>query len=142
PLNGKLPSWIVRIAKVPDSAALLAFTPESVSCWDFARPRRYIGAAGHFPPPDTTRLPSTNVANQLSALADWYAFRGVDDWAADCFERAREMGAPISSLQLARCYWKVGRREDAEREFRLAITGKEAPADYLSACLRAVAGEL
>ena len=49
-----------------------------------------------------------------------------------------QTGAKISSLELARLYWQVGRRDDAIREFRQAIEHKEAPADYLELCLGAV----
>jgi len=40
----------------------------------------------------------------LSVLGEWYAFRGVDDWAVECLEKARKGGAAVSSLTLARCY--------------------------------------
>jgi hypothetical protein len=39
---------------------------------------------------------------------------------------------------MARCYWKLGRVDDATREFRDAFSKKEAPAQYLELCLSAV----
>jgi hypothetical protein len=73
-------------------------------------------------------------------LGEWYAFRGVDDWAVQLLEKAARNGADVSSLTLARCYWKLGRLADAAREFRSAIADQEAPKDYLNHCLAAVTG--
>jgi hypothetical protein len=71
-------------------------------------------------------------------LGNWYAFRGIHDWAASMLERARAAGADVSPLLLARCYWQLDQREDAAREFRAAIQRNEAPAEYLTLCLNAV----
>ena len=60
------------------------------------------------------------------------------DWAAEFLEEAQQAGGDVSHLELARCYWQLGRREDAAREFRQAITHQEAPKDYLQLCVQAV----
>jgi eukaryotic-like serine/threonine-protein kinase len=43
----------------------------------------------------------------LAVLGEWYAFRGVTDWAVEFLEKARAGGATDSSLTLARCYWEL-----------------------------------
>jgi WD40 repeat protein/serine/threonine protein kinase len=80
--------------------------------------------------PDETEL--------LQTIGEWYAFRGVDDLAVAFLERARTNGAAVSSLQLARCYWKLDRPADAGREFRAAQRRKEAEPAYLSLCIQAI----
>ena len=78
-------------------------------------------------------------ATALSTLGRWYAFRGMDDWAAELLERARAGGtAEVSSLTLARCYWRLDRPADAAREFLRAMRRNEAPAGYLNLCVAAV----
>jgi lipopolysaccharide biosynthesis regulator YciM len=69
---------------------------------------------------------------------EWYAFRGVNDWAIQFLEKAALKGADVSSLTLARCYWQLGRMADAAREFRSAFADRKSPADYLNLCLAAV----
>jgi hypothetical protein len=74
----------------------------------------------------------------LATLGEWYAFRGVHDWALDCLTKARARGVDVPSLVLARCYWQLARTKEAADEFRNALTRREAPADYLRLCLDAV----
>jgi WD40 repeat protein len=42
-------------------------------------------------------------ATSLAVLGEWYAFRGVCEWAVEFMEKARVAGAEPSSLTLARC---------------------------------------
>jgi hypothetical protein len=77
-------------------------------------------------------------AATLATLGEWYAFRGVNEWAVQLLARARADGAKVSSLTLARCYWQLDRRDDAAREFADAVKHDEAPAAYLRLCLAAV----
>ena len=54
-----------------------------------------------------TRLPQARAAfasapNDLAAIltfADWYAFRGVDDWAVEFYEKARSAGAAFPQIE-------------------------------------------
>jgi hypothetical protein len=78
-----------------------------------------------------------NDPDVLKRLGEWYAFRGKNDWAIECLERARTAGAEVSPLMLARCYWHLGRREDAQREFNAASSRNERPAEYLNLCIAA-----
>ena len=51
---------------------------------------------------------------------------------------ARTNGAAVSSLMLARCYWKLDRLAQAQQEFEVARQKQEAPAAYIDLCLRAI----
>jgi hypothetical protein len=80
----------------------------------------------------------------LAALGAWYAARGADTWAVDCLVRARDLGATVDATTLARCYWRLGRFKESEREFRAALNGRSNPAEraYLTLCLEAVTREV
>jgi WD40 repeat protein len=94
-----------------------------------------------------TRLPRAREALKrnekdpaaLITFGEYYAFRGKHDWAAEFLEQTRNAGGEISSLTLGRCYWQLGKLEQARREFQLALERSEAPADYLKLCLEALA---
>ncbi|MEK7866079.1 MAG: protein kinase [Planctomycetota bacterium] len=69
-------------------------------------------------------------AEALATLAEWYAFRGVWDWAAELFERARLAGASIDGRLLLTAYWRLDRAEDARRELaRLREARELSPFD-------------
>jgi hypothetical protein len=107
--------------------------------WDLSLPQRFREQLERFAPAGYAPLDlSPNDPISLRRLGEWYAFRGRDDWALMCLERARAGGTAVSPLLLARCYWRLNRTADAQREFRAALAAKEAPADYLNLCLRAL----
>jgi hypothetical protein len=77
----------------------------------------------------------------LATLGEWYAFRGMDSWAIDFLTRARERGAAVAPLALARCHWNLDHLPEAQREFQIALEQAADPAEkrYLNWCIRAVA---
>jgi WD40 repeat protein/serine/threonine protein kinase len=79
-------------------------------------------------------------ASALATLGEWYAFRGMDDWAVELLAGARERGAGVSPLTLARCYWKLNRNGDARREFQVALEESKDPGEqtYLACCIQAI----
>ena len=83
---------------------------------------------------------NVNDAEALATLGAWYAFRGKNDWSIESLERAREHGASIPAETIARCHWKLGRFDDAQREFQTGIVESkdEANRNNLALCLRAV----
>lgn len=83
----------------------------------------------------------TENPQSLAILGEWYAFRGICPWAIEFLEKAREGGAFVSSLMLARCYWENNDFGASIREFQTAIELKEAPDHYLALCLAAVRRE-
>jgi WD40 repeat protein/predicted Ser/Thr protein kinase len=108
--------------------------------WDVTEPTQLDGYE--------TRLQSARSAlavrpddpTALSILGNWYAFRGVADWATDLLERARSGGAAVSPLTLGRCYWIRGDIAAARRELGRALSAGEAPAQYLGLVLAALDG--
>ena len=76
----------------------------------------------------------------LATLGEWYAFRGMDHWAVDFLGRARERGAAVAPLTLARCYWNLNRNAEARREFQIALEQSKDPGEqtYLGWCIQAI----
>ena len=74
-------------------------------------------------------------AAALAVVGSWYAFRGMPEWAAEFLEKARQKGAAVSPLTLARCYWQLNRFDDAQKELYRAMEIHEAPETYLNLCL-------
>jgi eukaryotic-like serine/threonine-protein kinase len=79
----------------------------------------------------------------LATLGEWYAFRGVNHWAVGFLVRARERGAAVAPLTLARCYWNLNRNGDARREFQIALeqSNDSAERTYLGWCIQAIDSE-
>lgn len=139
---------IVQLKATPDlRRVVIAFQDGRISVWDF----------DHTWGPDHIDLPALQERVSqalvriskgehdpagLAALGQWYAFREVDHWAVDLLEEARASGQEISSLTLGRCYWRLGRRAEAAREFRAALdrSGDAPPSrlQYLQMCLTAI----
>ena len=127
------------LAISPDGQVILSGGADAtVRKWDLSRPVKYRAMAEPLASlyyaldadPDNPKL--------LKSLGEWYAFRGRDDWAVQCLERARAGGESVSALVMARCYWNLNRPAEAAREFRLAMERHEAPASYLALCVAAV----
>jgi WD40 repeat protein len=132
---------IHALAVSPDGSVILAGGADGIiRKWDLSLPQRYRNQLDRFPPAIYASLDANpNDPKSLQVLGEWYAFRGRDDWAAKCLEQVRAAGGgTVSPLLMARCYWKLNRVADADREFRAALAAKEAPADYLNLCLAAV----
>jgi tetratricopeptide (TPR) repeat protein len=83
-----------------------------------------------------------NDTSALGVLGEWWAFRGIDDWAVDCFEKARAGGVTVSPLLLGRCYWNLDRFADAKREFTNALAVSRDPQEqfYLKLCINSING--
>ena len=77
-------------------------------------------------------------AAALATLGTWFSLHERDEWAVGLLEEARRNTNDVSSLTLARCYWRLGRLGDGAREFRRAIQKKAASSFYLTLCLDAV----
>lgn len=73
-------------------------------------------------------------------LAEWYALRGLWDWATDLYQQAREQGALVRDLDLARCLWQQGQLDLAAAQLELAAG--QAPEVYLELCRNAIQVEI
>ena len=106
-----------------------------IRVWDFTVPQKFLDYAHRLDQAraELRQTPDDPVA--LASLGEWYAFRGIDDWAAELLEVARAKGANVSPLQLGRVYWRLDRPEKAAAELERAIRSQEAPVNYLRQCL-------
>jgi WD40 repeat protein len=128
---------VMKVVFCDDVTSLSCARDGLIKRWDWDRPGRYEYFEKSVPQAREALIRDSNDAGALREFGRWYAFRGVYDWAVEFLEMARAEGADVTSLELARCYWHLGRRDDATREFRQAIDRREAPVDYLSMCLKA-----
>ena len=109
--------------------------------WDWERAARYDEFGQSISKAREALVRDPNDADALAVFGQWYAFRGVYDWAAEFMEQARTAVPVFPASISARCYWQLGRMTDAEREFRKAMELHEAPDDYLALCIRAVSSD-
>jgi tetratricopeptide (TPR) repeat protein len=132
---------VSSVAIAPDGRTALSGSDDnSLKVWDFA----WVSAQRDFEPrvaaAQQKLRQSPNDAAALATLGDWYALRGVDHWAVDFLTRARERGAAVAPLALARCYWNLDRLAEARKEFQAALEQSEDKAErtYLGWCLAAI----
>ncbi|MDM8005482.1 MAG: protein kinase [Phycisphaerae bacterium] len=130
---------INSLAVSRDGRVLLAGSEDrTVSIWDFDLPQRFRVFEPRAAAARERLVLQPQDAGALLILGEWFAFREGDYLAADHLERARKAGAAVSPLLLGRCYWRLGRLNEAKQEFQQALQAHEAPADYLQQCLQAV----
>jgi WD40 repeat protein len=78
----------------------------------------------------------------LVSMANWYVARGAEPLALRLLSDAAAAGARVSNLQRARCYVALEMWSDAQTHYELAAVASEAPAEYVRACLLAVAAKI
>jgi predicted NACHT family NTPase len=94
---------VTSVAFTGDGRLLSGSFDHTAVLWDFSVP-----AADRELEPRVARAVETlrvrgHDAMSLAVLGEWYAFRGVCEWAVEFIEKARAAGAGPSSLTLARC---------------------------------------
>lgn len=113
---------VTAVAISPDGrTALSGSLDNTLICWDLSR-----GIAERsFEPRVAAALDRLQRAGDdpaaLATLGEWYAFRGMDPWALDFLTRARERGAAVAPLMLARCYCNLNQNAEARLEFQIAL---------------------
>jgi eukaryotic-like serine/threonine-protein kinase len=135
---------VSSVAIAPDGRMVLSGSfDRTLRLWDFT-----LGVAHRAFEPRVTSAQArlrqaAGDAVALATLGEWYAFRGVDHWAGEFLARARERGAAVAPLTLARCYWNLNRNSDAQREFRIALEQSTEPGErmYLGWCIQAIDDE-
>lgn len=58
--------------------------------------------------------------DDLLILGKWFALHGIDDWAIEFFDRARNSGAPVDPLDMATCYARFGHAAEAAESYKQA----------------------
>lgn len=107
------------VAFSPDGkSVLIGSTSGALRHWDFSRPEQHQKYERLVSEAQNTLSKDENDAGALKVLGEYYAFRGVNDWAVEMLERARKGGANVSSLALARCYWMLSEKKTLEPSLR------------------------
>ena len=104
--------------------------------WDFSLPARYRQMSINVLAPQEV-LRDRAVPEAMATVGEWYANWGPADWGVELLTKADAGGAAVSSLQLARAYWRAGRISDAAMAFDRAAASGEAPRTYLKLCAKA-----
>jgi tetratricopeptide (TPR) repeat protein len=134
-------SGVTAVAFSPDGATALSGSYDAtVKLWDLGRGLEYLRLAPIVAKAQESLQLDPNDPQGLSVLGQWYAFRGLDDWAAELLERARDGGAAVPTLLMARCEWRAGRLPQAALEFQRALstTRDDVERLYLTLCFQAV----
>ena len=107
----------------PDGKRILSGGYDSaLKLWDGSYPARYRVFEKKLPETQAKLAIDPNNSDALKTLGEWYAFRGVNDHAAEILERARKNGAEIAPLPLARCFIQNGDLPSAIYYFELALS--------------------
>jgi TPR repeat protein len=144
----------MSVAFSPDGNSVLSGSlDKTLRFWDFSCGQRYIDLEPKVGQAQATLQKNPDDAAALAVLGEWYAFRGVNDWAVELLEKARAGGAAVLPLTLARCYWELSgelpprsllTRErclaGAVREYSAALASSDDGREqaYLQLCLSAV----
>ncbi len=127
---------IASVVFSPDGKLALSGSEDgTIGVWDFGRPAIYREFEAPLEHARKAVRENPNDGTALAVLGDWYAVRGLWDWAIKLLEQARNNGATVSSVTLARCYWQIDELDAARREFARALKGKEESESYLNLCL-------
>jgi WD40 repeat protein len=135
---GGFPREVGHLALSPDGRYLMAASGNDVYLIDLHTGQDYIA---NYDAAQAARTRLDTVANDPQALLTlglYYSSRRADAWAVELLKRAKDAGADVPALPLARSYWRLHQAEPALQEFRRAIERKEAPEYYLKLCINAV----
>jgi WD40 repeat protein/tRNA A-37 threonylcarbamoyl transferase component Bud32 len=141
---GQAHTWSIYGAEFSPKGDLVvsASADSDIGIWELSRAEtdRRLGIAAA-----QARLKlqgNTNDSASLRVLGQWYEHRGIWPWAIELFEQARNCGADVAHLSLARCYWNNNQLKAADQEFILAEKAQEAPAYYTRLCQQAIAKQV
>jgi len=132
---------LLSVALAPDGGSALSASEGGVlTLWDFGRADTYCDLEPKRQAAQQSCQVNPRDPSALSVLGQWYAFRGMDDWAIDLLEKARAGGASVSPLMLGRCDWNLNRYADARREYTAALAASNDPREqiYLQICIQAI----
>jgi len=132
---------VLSVALAPDGgSALSAGEAGTLKLWDFGRADTYCDLEPKVEAAQQSFQVNPRDPSALAAMGQWYAFRGIDDWAIELLEKARAGGVSVSPLMLGRCDWDLNRYADARREYNAALAASNDPREqaYLQACIQAI----
>ena len=130
---------VTSIRFSPDGKKVLSGSRDnSLKLWDFSRFLQYKEFESRVNDAHKALNKNPNDPKSLAILGEWYAFRGMWNWAIELLNQAKEYGQEVSALTLARCHWKTQCPESAYEEFQRARMSNESPNQYLQLCLNAL----
>ena len=121
---------VSSVAIAPDGRTVLSGSYDrTLRLWDFTRGVAQRAFEPRVAAAQARLQQAAGDPAALATLGEWYAFRGMDHWAVDLLSRARERGAAVAPLTLARCYWNLNRNAEARREFQIALEQSKDPSE-------------
>ena len=132
---------VTSVAIAPDGrTALSGSRDKTLRLWDFTRGVAHRAFEPRVAAAQARLQQAAGDPAALATLGEWYAFRGMDHWAVELLGRARERGAAVAPLTLARCYWNLNRNGEARREFQIALEQSTETGEptYLGWCIQAI----
>jgi eukaryotic-like serine/threonine-protein kinase len=132
---------VSSVAIAPDGRTVLSGSYDNtLRLWDFTRGVAHRAFEPRVAAAQATLQQTPGDPAALATLGEWYAFRAMDHWAVDLLGQARERGAAVAPLTLARCYWNLNRNGEARREFEIAKEQTKVPGEqtYLGWCIQAI----
>ena len=104
---------------------------DRLSVWDISRSQKFREIEVSVLNAQQALRKDIDDIESLKVIGQWYALRGMWDWAIDMFMRVEKNGGDISGLLLARCYLQTGNMSAARQQYEIAKKRKEAPDYYL-----------
>ncbi len=132
---------LITLAITPDGRSGLSGSADrTLMLWDFTHGVAHRAYETRVAAAQSRLQQAAGDPAALATLGVWYAFRGMDHWAVEFLGRARERGASVAPLTLARCYWNLNRNGEARREFQIALEQSKDPGEttYLRWCIQAI----
>ena len=133
---------VTSVTIAPDGRTVVSgsYLAKTFELWDFKRGLAHRAFEARVAAAQAKLRQTAGDSAALATLGEWYAFRGMDHWAVDLFGRARDRGAAVGPLILARCYWNLNRSAQARREFQIASEQSTDPREqtYLGWCIQAI----
>jgi WD40 repeat protein/tRNA A-37 threonylcarbamoyl transferase component Bud32 len=108
--------------------------------WDWRRARQYVSQTVLIEHAREALSHDANNSAALAQLGQWYAFRGVDEWAVELLEKTRRAGDLVSILALADCQTRLGNSTKAADLLHEALASVSTSNDksYIQLRLRAI----
>jgi predicted NACHT family NTPase/tetratricopeptide (TPR) repeat protein len=116
---------VFGVAFSPNGLVILSTGFKKLQLRDLAGPARYREFEERLSKARSAMRKNENDPEALKTFGEWYAFRGVWDWAVELLERARKNGAEAPPI-LARCYWQLDKLPEAAAEFKKELDRVQA----------------
>jgi eukaryotic-like serine/threonine-protein kinase len=118
--------------------AAINVTSLAVKFWDFGRAQTFSELGPGAEAARHTLQENPRNGRALQTLALWYDSRRACEWADELYREARDCGATVPELSLARSDWQAENLARACEGMQKAGKRAQAPAEYIRLCLAAI----